>query len=88
MQLDIAVRLGDDVDGGLGLGLLGEQVLVPREVVRVELGVLDLKELGNVLELAALAGNLELEVGVDLAAVVCLCAVDGRLDLDADVKRL
>lgn len=88
VELDIAVRLGDDVDRGRRVGLLGEEVLVPGEVVRLGLGVLEAEELGDVNELGALTTNLEREVGVDLAAVVSLGAVDGRLDLNTDVESL
>lgn len=39
VQLDVAVRLGKDVDGSLGTGYLSKEVLVPSEVVRLDWGL-------------------------------------------------
>jgi len=100
VELDVAVRLGEDIDGGLGAFLLSEEVLVVGEVVRLDwgvriilskhltLGIRHLEELGGIFELGTKAGDLQRKVGVRLAVVVRLRAIDGGLNLDTNVKGL
>lgn len=83
-----AVGLGGDVDDGGGLGILGVEVLEPLELPLLELGLGNLEGLGKVLGLPAVLGDGDLELFVGLAAVGSLGAVDGGVDLDAEVKQL
>lgn len=77
----MAVALGQDVDGGLGLVLLVEKVLVVGEAVLLDGGLGDLVEVGDGRKLGAVASNLEHKVGVGDSVVEGRRSVGGGLNL-------
>ena len=83
-----AVGLGSDIDDGGGLGVLGIEVLIPLELPLLELRLRNLEGLSKVLGLLALLGDGDLELFVGLAVVGSLGAVDGGVNLDAEIKQL
>lgn len=88
LQHDAAVDLASNIDQALLLGILSEEVLIPAKLPGLKLGLLDAEEVGDLLAGGALLGDGDGEVLVRDAVVEGLGAVDGGVDLDAEVEEL
>lgn len=88
MKLDIPVRPSEDVDGCFLTRLLGEEVFVPCEVVRLDGRFLPAKELRDGYKFGAFAPDMQGKVWVDLSVIVRLGSVNRCLSFDTDIEGL
>jgi hypothetical protein len=88
VKLNVAIGLGDDIDGCRRLGLLGKEVLEIGKVVRDRGGVGAAEEFRQLDQVTADRTKLDVDKAVNLAPIVRLGAVDGCVGFESNVKRL